>query len=118
MNQAALSTFSTIDLQFEKSWERLAKEPYTQQHTYDGDILQIDRLKRCLKWCTAYSILQNHCTKIIEPMHTQPSSIIKWFWVEYEAQFLDQDIPPTPKEFFEWYCNSQTIARERKMGIA
>jgi len=111
--KAAILT--SIDKKFEMSWKRLAKEPAKGKKGTDEVILQVNRLKKCLKWSTAYSILQNYCAKIIQPYHNNEAvTIIKWFWVEFGEQNFKKDIAPTPKEFFEWYCDSSTILAEIK----
>lgn len=104
---------TSIDQKFEMSWKKLAKEPAKSKKGVNDVIHQINRLKKCLKWSTAYSILQNHCAKIIQPYHNNEAvTIIKWFWIEYSEQHFRKDVAPTPKEFFEWYCNSDTIRKE------
>ncbi|KAA5532164.1 hypothetical protein F0919_15295 [Taibaiella lutea] len=110
MKEAVLTS---IDKKFEMSWKRLAKEPVKGKKGADAVMLQLSRLKKCLKWSTAYSILQNYCAKIIQPYHnSEATTIVKWFWVEYGEENFKKDIAPTPKEFFEWYCDSYTIQKE------
>jgi len=104
----------SIDKKFEMSWKKLTKEPANAKGKGTNEVMfQINRLKKCLKWSTAYSILQNYCARIIQPYHNgEAATIVKWFWVEYGDQNFKNDIAPTPKEFFEWYCDSETIRKE------
>jgi len=108
---------SEIDQRFEQTWALLAREA---KHNKIGDNedadLSIRKLMDCLKWCTAYAALQTTCSKIITPYHKQPGTIIKWFWIEYNEMHDFSDVPPTPADFFDWYCNSATIVRERSIS--
>lgn len=99
-----------INKRFEQSWEQISS--FVEDHLGNKTERALKKLKRCLKWCMAYSTLQSQCLPLIQPFHKQPLAIIKWFWIEYAEQNWSADIPPTPKEFMEWYCDSQTIQTE------
>lgn len=107
--------FTDIDQKFEQTWALLALEAKNNKIADDSSELSIKRLMGCLKWCTAYSAIQTECKKIIAPYHKQTDFIIKWFWIEYNEMHDFSDLPPTPTDFFEWYCNSYTIETERKI---
>lgn len=104
-----------INKKFESSWEKISKTAHV--HTEHGDKMKqtLSRLHSCLKWSTAYAFLQSHCANIIKPYIQDANIVIKRFWVEYGEKNLKSDCPPTPKEFFEWYCDSQTIQEDRLM---
>lgn len=99
-----------INRRFEQSWEQISG--MVERHRGSKTERSLKKLKRCLKWCTAYSILQSQCLPLLRPFHEQPLAIIKWFWIEYGEDNLSEDIPPTPREFMEWYCDSHTIQEE------
>jgi hypothetical protein len=104
-----------IDERFEQTWAQLAKEAKKNKIGSADSEKSLRKLLLCLKWSTAYSVLQGQCLQVIQPFHKNANSIIKWFWVEYNEQHLFADYPPTPNDFFEWYCNSNTIEEEKKI---
>lgn len=99
-----------INRRFEQSWEQISSS--AEQYYGNKTERSLKKLKRCLRWCTAYSMLQAQCLPLLRPFHEQPLAIIKWFWVEYGENNWISDIPPTPREFMEWYCDSLTIREE------
>jgi len=106
---------NNLDDRFEQTWAQLANEARKNKIGTEATEKSLSKLLTCLKWSTAYSVLQNQCLKVIQPFHEQANVIIKWFWVEYNETHHSSDFPPTPQEFFEWYCNSITIEQEKKM---
>ena len=104
-----------INRRFERSWEQISSA--AEQHSGNKTARSLKKLKRCLKWCTAYSMLQSECLPLLRPFHDRPLAIIKWFWVEYGENNWSTDTPPTPGEFMEWYCDSLTIREEMNKPI-
>ena len=104
-----------INKRFESSWERISNGSFRRSENGDKMKQTITRLHSCLKWSTAYAFLQSHCASIIKPYTLEANIIIKRFWVEYGEKNFEKECPPTPKEFFEWYCDSQTIREDRYM---
>jgi len=105
-----------INSRFQLSWERLAKVVEKDRVSNNKTDRAIIRLERCLKWCLAYTHLRDYCGGIIMPFSEQYIVIIKKFWVQYFEQYFLTDIPPIPQDFFEWYCDSETIEEERKLN--
>lgn len=106
---------NNLDNRFEQTWAQLANEAKKNKIGSAASEKSLRNLLLCLKWSTAYSVLQSQCLKVIQPFHEQANTIIKWFWVEYNETHSGSDFPPTPQEFFEWYCSSITIEEEKKM---
>lgn len=106
-------TITEINKRFERSWESMSKALSHEKGLPQDTKRAVRRLKRCLRWCTAYSILQTYCGNIIKLYEENAALIIKKFWIDYWSLHFYEDIPPTPKEFFEWYCDSDTIEEER-----
>jgi hypothetical protein len=104
-----------IDTRFERTWAQLAEEAKKNKIGSEETAKSLRKLLLCLKWSTAYSVLQSQCLEVIKPYHKQAANIIKWFWVEYNETHYHADVPPTPKDFFEWYCASATIHAERSI---
>ena len=107
--------FNNLEERFEQTWAQLAEEAKKNKIGSENSEKSLKKLLLCLKWSTAYSTLQSHCLNVIQPFHKQANTIIKWFWVEYNEHHYATDFPPTPKDFFEWYCNSSTIEAEMKL---
>ena len=106
---------NNLDQRFEQTWAQLANEAKKNKIGAAETEKSLKKLLTCLKWSTAYSVLQSQCLSIIQPFHQQADTIIKWFWVEFNETHNCSEFPPTPQEFFEWYCNSLTIEEEQKM---
>jgi hypothetical protein len=106
---------NNLEERFEQTWAQLAREAKKNKIGTDNSEDGLKKLLLCLKWSTAYSVLQSQCIDIIKPFHKQANTIVKWFWVEYNEHHNSDNVPPTPKDFFEWYCDSDTIKRESKM---
>lgn len=104
-----------INQQFERSWKRLSEMAEESSKEQDKTRHNVKKLHRCLKWCTAYAFLQSYCGEIIKPYSTHYGILIKKFWVAYCEKFFSADLPPTPQQFFEWYCDSNTIKDEKVM---
>ena len=102
-----MQTLDEINRRFEYTWELISG--IAEQQTANPTEEALDKLKHCLKWSIAYSLLQEECFSVIQPFHQYPLAIIKWFWVEYGERHFPTDSPPTLKEFMEWYCDSDTI---------
>jgi len=100
-----------INYRFQESWRRLSEITGNNKVNAQSEV-SLRSLQRCLKWCLAYVLLQSYCGKVIQPYCSQGSMIIKKFWIIYWERrfFLDQ--PPTAQDFFEWYCDSNTIREE------
>lgn len=108
-------TINNLEERFEQTWAQLAREAKKNKIGSVNSEEGLKKLLLCLKWSTAYSVLQSQCLSIIKPFHKQANTIVKWFWVEYNEYHNCEDVPPTPKDFFEWYCNSTTISREKEI---
>ena len=106
---------NNLEKRFEQTWAQLAKEAKNNKIGSGDSEEGLKKLLLCLKWSTAYSVLQSQCMGIIKPFHKQANTIVKWFWVEYNEHQHSDDVPPTPKDFFEWYCDSATIKKESEM---
>ena len=101
-----------INNRFQLSWEILSTNSNYKPAVCNKTQEALSKMNRCLKWSLAYANLRNYCGDIIKPYSHQYAMIIKKFWVQYfERNFL-LDLPPAPKDFFEWYCDSNIIKEE------
>lgn|GEM_PF-903111 len=103
-----------INNKFHLSWKLLANVIEKESGLNNRTDRAIMKLTRCLKWSLAYAHLRNYCGYVIKPFSDQYAVIIKKFWIQYFEQYFSKDIPPMAKDFFEWYCDSETILEERK----
>jgi len=73
------------------------------------------RQKRLDMLCHAYSRLLEDCTAILRPYYRQPVYWINRYWAGLNiAQLLYEERLPGAPDFFAWFCDSDTIARERE----
>jgi len=110
-----MQSLAEINHRFEHTW-KLISGMAEQQITHPTE-RALRKLKHCLKWSIAYSLLQSEGLRMIRPFHQNPLAVIKWFWIEYSEQHFLTNSPPTLKEFMEWYCNSDTIREDRIHAI-
>lgn len=104
-----------INQRFESSWEKLALIP--KETKQNKEKATVTKLYENLKWSTAYSCLQSYCGPIIKEYTPFYGMVVKRFWIEYCEEKFDENIPPTPQEFFEWYCDSSVIKHEEDMYL-
>ena len=68
-----------------------------------------------MKWATAYVAMQEAVIPVIRPYSKNPILYIKQFWIEFLEWVETKPLlnPPTPADFFAWYCDSSTIQKEK-----
>ncbi len=104
-----------INDEFDQTWMKLSTLSAKAQECETRRAVR--KLHKCLKWTTAYTFIQSYCGEIIKKYSKQHGILIKKFWIEYVQQHLIEDIPPTPNDFFIWYCKSETILEERSLQL-
>ena len=81
----------------------------------DKRALRKERRKH--KFFEAYLRLVKDCEPILSPYYDHPTHIINRFWAERDIiNMLCYEDYPSVSDFISWFCDSETIRREKMQG--